>query len=390
VAAMFSVARDPRLETTAARWSFIAFNAAAILTKSLAGVLPLLVVALFSLLGPRDERPSLERILRIIAWVALLVAPWHLYQLSVHRQWFWTDYVKVQLLQFGLGPAVSGSLEIPAWFYLKRLFLTDPFLCFVAAVALPAFVTEVRRRKADARLLLCWMAAVVACISVFQYRNFPYAVMLIAPLCLLAAYYIPAKYQPWTAIVLVLLVALKLVPSDRVWSLTYPASQPLAAAPLLRSYLDRGRSNELILVDTDDEFYSSTLPLPKVRYCFRDPDNVTARYAPYYVDLGITVPAAVFDELDRWEPAFRTRLRSWGLDSSEPIATAIVARNDADVIAIIQAHPDSDFYLPAGLEPAVRTATQSTHAFVPASPERFFLLANRSTSRLPPRSSMLQ
>ena len=38
VAAMFVVTRDPRLDTTAARWSFIAFDAAAILAKSVAGV----------------------------------------------------------------------------------------------------------------------------------------------------------------------------------------------------------------------------------------------------------------------------------------------------------------------------------------------------------------
>jgi hypothetical protein len=159
---------------------------------------------------------------------------------------------------------------------------------------------------------------------------------------------------------------------------------------VLRSYAERGRSNELILVDTDDEFYSSTLPLPKVRYCFGDPDHVTERYAPYYVGLGITTPAAVFDELDRWEPVFRERLRAWGLDSSEPIATAIVAGNDADVASIIQSHPDVDFYLPVSLEPAVRAIAQSTHVFVPVSSDRFFLLANHSTIRVPPRSSMLQ
>ena len=40
VAAMFAVACDPRLETPTARWGFIAFDAAAILTKSLAGGVP--------------------------------------------------------------------------------------------------------------------------------------------------------------------------------------------------------------------------------------------------------------------------------------------------------------------------------------------------------------
>jgi hypothetical protein len=204
------------------------------------------------------------------------------------------------------------------------------------------------------------------------------------------ALHIPARYQSWTVVALLLLLVLKLTPSDRVWSLTYPASQPLAAAPLLRAYADRGRSNELILVDTDDEFYSSTLPLPKVRYCFRDPSHVTERYAPYFVDLGITVNSTVFADLAHWEPIFRERLRAWKLDSSEPIATSIVATDDADVAAIIQSHPRADFYLPVSLGPAVVAAAQNTHTLVPASTRRFFLLANRSTSRVPPRSSMLQ
>jgi hypothetical protein len=156
---------------------------------------------------------------------------------------------------------------------------------------------------------------------------------------------------------------------------------------LLRAYADRGRSNELILVDTDDEFYSSTLPLPKVRYCFRDPSHVTERYAPYFVGLGITVNSTVFADLAHWEPIFRERLRAWKLDSSEPIATSIVATDDADVAAIIQSHPDTDFYLPVSLGPAVVAAAQTTHALLPASTHRFFLLANRRVST---RSSMLQ
>ncbi len=214
--------------------------------------------------------------------------------------------------------------------------------------------------------------------------------MLLAPLCLLPACFIPVKHQLWVVVVLVLLLGLKLLPSDRIWSLNYPSGQPLAASPLLRSYANLSRSNELILVDTDDDFSSSTLPFPKVRYCFRDPENITVRYAPYFVDLGITVNSDIFSDLDRWAPIFREHLRAWGLDSDEPIATTIVARNDAEIVRIIQSHPDSDFYLPVNLLPALRAAAQSTHAIVPASPGRFFLLANRSTSRVPARSSMLQ
>jgi 4-amino-4-deoxy-L-arabinose transferase-like glycosyltransferase len=385
--AMFSMARDPRLETTAARWSFIVFDAAAILTKSVAGIVPLFGLALFAWLGPREERPTPSRIVRMGAWIGLLILPWHLYQLAVHRQWFWTDFVEVQLLQFGVRPVFAGSTEVPVWFYLKRLFLTDPFLCVAAAIAVPAWVTEIRHRSGNARLLACWLAVVFACISLFQYRNFAYALMLVAPLCLLAACYVPAKAQRWAVALLVLILGAKVVFHDQVWSLSYSASHPLTAAPLLRSYMARGRSNELVLVDTDDQFYSSTLPLPKVRFCYRDPDNLTARYAPYYVDLGITVQTAVFDDLDRWAPIFRARLRAWGLDSDDPIATVIVARNDAEVASMVHSHPETDFYLPANLDTALRAA-QDTHVYVPASPGRFFLLAKHS-SRAPLRSGML-
>jgi hypothetical protein len=390
VAAMFAVARDPGLEAPSVRWSFILFDAAAILTKSVAGVLPLLALILFATIGPLERRPSFGRILRIIGLIALIVAPWHLYQLLAHRQWFWTEYVQMELFQWSLHPPVPRSDEITIWFYLKRLFLTDPFLCAAVALTLPALVLEIRKQKSDARWLACWLAVVSIAVFSYQWRNFPYVVMLLAPLCLAVALHIPDRYQPWTVGVLTLILALKLVPSDRVWSLTYPTSQPLAAAQLLRAYADRGRSNELILVDTDDEFYSSTLALPKVRYCFRDPSHVTERYAPYFVNLGITVNSTVFADLTHWEPIFRDRLRAWKLDSSEPIATSIVAIDDADVAAIIQSHPDTDFYLPASLGPAVVASAQNTHTLVPASTGRFFLLANRSTGRVPPRSSMLQ
>ena len=386
VGAMFFLARDPRLENVVARWGFIAFCAAAILTKSVAGVLPLVALGVFLLIGPPGARPRLSRFLRVVAWTVLCIAPWHLYQLIAHRQWFWTDYVQVQLLQFGFRPTLPGSSELPLWFYLKRLFLTDPFLCAVAALALPGFVLAIRSAKQEARLLACWLGVVLAAISVFQYRNFPYAVMLVAPLCWMAACYLPAKPQRWIAGALVLVLGAKLLAPAELWSLSYTTSQPLTATPWLRAYYDRGRSNELILVDSDEEFYSSTLPLPKVRYCFRDPAGVTIRYAPYYVDLGITVTPDVFNDIERWEPVFRQRLRAWGLDSSEPIATSIVARDDSEVISMIRSHPGSDFYLPSSLARQAAGLDGAGHTLIPLSESRAFLLSNRPAPA-PPRVS---
>ncbi|HYL39008.1 MAG TPA: phospholipid carrier-dependent glycosyltransferase [Bryobacteraceae bacterium] len=385
VAALLCLQRDPRLDAARPRWGFIACTAAAILTKSFAGVIPIIVLAAFSLVSTSERRPALGRMVQAIAWIALLIAPWHLYQMAIHRAAFWDDYVSFDLIRFQFNPPVPRSPESTVWFYLKRLFLTDPFLCVVAALGLPALFIQAKKRQPNALLVSCWLAVEFALVLSRQWKNSPYILILIAPLCL-AAGYIPLRLQPWLAAALLAILGAKLTIRQPVWSLAYSSSRPLAAAPLLRSYAERGRPNELILVDPDDEFYDATIPLAKFRYCFRDPDHITIRYAPQYVNLGITVSSAVFDDLDRWEPVFRERLRAWGLDSSEPIATSIVADSDADVLKIIQSHPASDFYVPANLMPAAAKAAGPTHESVQVSPDRAFLLARISKSPAPPAS----
>jgi hypothetical protein len=94
--------------------------------------------------------------------------------------------------------------------------------------------------------------------------------------------------------------------------------------------------------------------------------------------LGITVTAGQFENMDHWEPVFRQRLREWGLNSGEPIATAIVAESDADVAKIVAAHPDTDFYLPARFRTGLAEAARSTHGLAVVSDQRFFLLAKQN------------
>jgi hypothetical protein len=128
----------------------------------------------------------------------------------------------------------------------------------------------------------------------------------------------------------------------------------------------------LIVVAPDDEFYAAALPLPKVRYCFINP---AATPPPHYTYLGISVTGAQFAELELWEPRFRSRLALWKLDSGDPIATAILARSEPDVLQLIAARPHADFYLPAGLRAAAEPMSARTHRVSPVSASRFFLLA---------------
>ena len=72
--------------------------------------------------------------------------------------------------------------------------------------------------------------------------------------------------------------------------------------------------------------------------------------------MGITLTAAQFNDLPRLEPAFRERLREWGLDSAEPIGTLILAASEEDLEGMIRAHPESDFLIPSRLRPAAGNA----------------------------------
>ncbi len=385
IAALLIFLRDPALSRTRSMLIFAAVLATGIMAKNVAGLLPLATVAVFHLLTRR--RPAFSLWKAAVLGV-LLAAPWHLYQLLAHGRWFWTDYVKIQLLGFGFHPP-GTSVEGPLRFYGKRLLLTDPVLCLLVLLALPPVVRAALRRKEEAALLLGWMFVATASLVTFHYRNLPYMMQLIPPLALAATGYGSLSHgrRPQAmAAALAAIYCAKVVFTGPAWALTYgrPAP-PLPAAEALQYYSGLSRSNELIAVNTDDEFSATVLPLPSIRYCFIDTRGVVLRYAPHYGYLGITVRAAQFNEIEKLLPEFRRRLRAWGLNSTEPVATTIVADSAAEVAGLVAAHPRTDFYLPGELRSAVEPVSQASHRLVPLATGRFFLLArdsSRATGKL--------
>jgi 4-amino-4-deoxy-L-arabinose transferase-like glycosyltransferase len=373
IAAFFSLRRDPGLSTWRGGIVFGIAAAVGIMAKNVAGLLPVLVVLIASVLT--RTRIPIGALLRVLAVAALLILPWHVYQLLSHFEWFLADYVGFSLLQSGLSPPAQSSPEPHGIFYLKRLWLTDPLLCLAAALAIPFLAASVRRRKSEAALLAAWLLVTVAALFAFRFRNLPYLLYAIPPLCLIAAAYGPlssGRRQRAAIAVLMAAFCFKAIRGGEPWGLSFGAAPPIAAAKSLRAYARLQRPGELIVVAPDDEFYAAALPVPRVRYCFIDP---AASPPPHYAYLGITVSAAQFAEMDRWEPRFRKRLKEWKLDSSDPIATAIVAHSHDEVVKLVTAYPHSDFYLPADLQAAVGPAVEHTHQVVPVSPDRLFLLA---------------
>jgi hypothetical protein len=384
--ALASFYADPSLARTRSLWCCGIAVAAGVMAKNVAGLLPLFIVALYCVLVRTDKRPPLVRLALVTLIAAALLAPWHIYQLIAHRQWFWADYVQVQLLGFGVKLPVTSE-ESQAVFYFRRLFLTDPVLAALLVTGVPFLISPLRGRKdVLPALLTAWFAIAAGALLLFRYQNLPYAILLIAPACLIAAEYNPlfsGQRARWGLLVLCAIFAVKCSEPGKIWGLGFGAAQPLPAVAGLRAYYDLGRTNELILADSDDFFYASTLPLPRVRYYFRVQDDSAPKSFPHYVQLGIMLTEKQFELLPQLEPTYKTRLRNWGLDSTEAVGTAILGQSDDALLRLVRAHPDADYYVTI---PELQLlegdeSIRRTHAVRELPYGRAFLLALNTASR---------
>jgi len=389
-AAMYCLFSDPWLDSPIALWGFAASVAAAILTKSVAGVLPLGVLGLYWLVAPRQRRADFLRVCYAGALSLALAAPWFAYQLLVHGRWFWTEHILVEILGFGASAPPQTSGENPALFYLMRLAATDPVLLASALVAVPSFFLALRKRSAEATLLACWLAVPAAAVLGWQYRNASYLLPMVPALAILAATSGPLSSKtsaPWMLLLVSAAALAKMAAPDAPFGISFREGTVQKAAGPLSDYCERGRGNELIVAGVEDGLYASTLPLAGLRYA-------TVRYAnsPYgaaggsyampFDFIGIAVDAQQWNELAKWEPVFRRHLREWGLNSGEPIATLIVIRSTEELAAVVRAHPGSDFFLPFQYRAAVEGA--SPHELVWASADYFLLLSRKTLARPAP------
>jgi hypothetical protein len=86
-----------------------------------------------------------------------------------------------------------------------------------------------------------------------------------------------------------------------------------------------------------------------VRYCYLGSHAAAGRYRLDFRGMGIKVTAREFADLGQYQPAFRGRLRQWGLDSPEPLATVILARDSDELARVVAGQPGTDFLLPRRL-----------------------------------------
>jgi hypothetical protein len=368
--AMFCVYRDPDLGSRRAFFGFALCTAAGIMAKNIAGLLPLFVLVLYVLaIGKQGVRPSFPRLAQLGGVILAAAAPWHVYQWIVHRNWFLADYAGVQIIEFGLHPPAQNAHEGPVRFYAERLALMDPVLILAVLIASPVLARRLwKDRPPELILLFSWLAVAVSALLAFQFRNLPYAVSLVPVLCLMAARMM--RKRAWIYL-LGLIFLVKAMFPDQIWGLPFTAPAPIPMARPLRDYWQLGRPNELVLISPEDEFYAFNLPGLKVRYCFLDPSGTTVRYAPHYAYLGITLTGAQFLDVSRIGPEYGQRLRSWGLDSSSAIGSALAVDSLPDLQRLVSGLPHTDFELPE----AWRISGGPEHEIRRSAPGRVFLLA---------------
>ncbi len=359
-------------------------SAASILSKSAAGILPGGVLILFWAVTPRERRARFWTIVESLVLTSVLTAPWYLYQGIVHPKWLWVDSVKTQLINTGFHWDRNSSIgDLHIVYYLRRLFEIDPVILTVALVSLAGVFQISRLRKQPAALLAaCWAVVTVAALFAFQASNLPYVVLVLPSLCAAGVICGPTwlhRRPVVTAFFIGILFLVRLAGAGQIWSLRTNAP-PLLGADAMRAYCNLHRDTELISIDPDDEFYSLTIPLLHVRYCVLDPEDVLRRYAPHYALLGIVVSSDQFVNLPRLVPQFKKQLLDWGVDSLEPIGTTITMKVPNEISEIVNAKPESDFYLPSRWLDLI-VGPELTHQVIRYSSERTFLLSRNARAR---------
>lgn len=351
---------------------FALATAAALLTKGIAGLIPLMALGVWWLASPRAERWPFGKLALWMAspWPPVLI--WAFTQWSLQPRWFWTEFVEVEILGYSLGTPPQTSAESPLWFYLRRLILTDAPLLLALLAAVP------RWRKRESRIWLALVVAVAVAVGGNQYRNIAYVLPAIPAICLLAAQ-LTAKRARLIAAIAAMVMLVRIAQPQQPWGLRYQPSGSVAVTLALQDYAKVGRPHDLLIVDPEDEFLATTLGLPKVRYVYFGDAEGYQRYGLDFRHLGIAVTLDEWRRLPALAPLYQARLRAWGLNSPDPIATVILLRDPSELPRLIESSPNADFLLrrrvPAPTHEVreleggrVFLYGQSTLANVPSSP----------------------
>lgn len=139
---------------TSPRWLY--WSAAAIglsiMTKSAAGLVPLIVMAIDATVTHSWKTFGWKRFLWSVGIVTAIVAPWHIIELAHFGKRFWNDYFFLHIIERG-EEAIVNPTAGPFWYFKIVWSRLYPTLLFTLAALLVLLRSLIRDRVRDVRFL---------------------------------------------------------------------------------------------------------------------------------------------------------------------------------------------------------------------------------------------
>ena len=333
-----------------------------ILTKSVAGFIPALFM--WRVWGWKEWG-------RTVGLAMLLVAPWHLYQLAVNREWYWKEHVLDEHLQWGLLTPENAAAVGHLRFYATRAWEWDPVLAVLAPLALGFCLY--RKRYVEA----AWLVVSVLTLFRFGYRNATYLLPVFAAAAAAVGAGVPAAggWRPGWAAALAsggagvassaaggwrmgwrptLGLAATALLAARLWTggISHAAPEAVEPAGALAEYQALGRKNGLIIDGVADEFVATTMHLARVQYMLPGDARTLAATNIDIAGRGIIAGAGTYRGL------------------AEPLETVLLVGSAAEMQALLDAAAGRDFLLRAerlgGLRMGGRRVLRAVNGWVVA------------------------
>lgn len=360
VTAVFAL--DAKVATTRSAIVFGVAAGAAILTKSIAGLPPLLILGAWLVVD--WKRPSWNWLGVAAVSCCAIALPWFAYQLLTHREWFWTEHVLGEILGWGLTPPRQTTGDSRLAFYAARLLL-DPILLGLAVIGL---------FRRPSKLVVVWGAVGLGVVAAFQYRGATYLLPVLPALAILAAKSMPPR---WLMTCAVAAFCVKAALGSERWGLPYKPEFESPVAATLDRYAAMNRGNELWFVQVEDQFYSAVLRIPKVRYMYVSPGANPSQFKMDFFSLGIMLHGADFERLHDLRPGYEAKLKAWGQTTGDPLGTVVFSESQPELDALIRAHPEVDMLAPR----VVATIDAGAHDLSEAGGGNLLLLSREVVQR---------
>jgi 4-amino-4-deoxy-L-arabinose transferase-like glycosyltransferase len=319
----------------------------AIMTKSVAGLTPLLALLPIALLL-REAVPWL----RLLGSMIAVAAPWHLLQLALHPHWFLAEYFGVELLQWGSKAPSQTTTDSGLSFYAVAFFGHDPVL--YALLPLAAWGAWRPRRERETLLLLVPLLLTIAIALLWNYRNATYLLLAI-PLLILLMPFRHVALLPIAALLFIAKAATNQLPFDRI--------QPVPIEAALQATKAQIGNGSLIEVGMEDQLRAATLGFAHVRYALvvpripEDGNPLDLRW------LGIVATSEEFLQRANFQPLWKQRLQAMDVkleakktasasEAFDPAATLILAADLPALHRLIREERQHSFLLRPDLVPA--------------------------------------